>query len=459
MSLDFSDSIAGIATAPGQGGIAVIRLSGPQALRIAEKIFYPAGGRALSRHPKRKMVYGWVKEQNITLDEALACYMPGPQSFTAEDVVELHAHGGIYLSRRILEQCLSQGARLARPGEFTQRAFINGRIDLTRAEAIGQITEAKTALGLELSVNQLKGRLYEKIQSLKEKLQWVQSLVNASIDFPEEGVVFFHSSDIQNRLIACESELVSLLERSKNGILVREGFKAALTGRPNVGKSSLLNALLQEDRAIVTATPGTTRDVIEEGIDLMGIPLILTDTAGIRKTEDQVEQAGISKSIKALEQADIVLWIVDATNPDMTLLQEEAKVKANKPVFLIVNKRDQVGRPPELHPPLEIVERIDLCALRALDMIKLKERLGAYLQERVSGVLEETGLTNLRQQAAAQSALKALRQANACFKEAAGEELLSVDLAQTLSSLGEIVGETTPEEILNGIFANFCIGK
>lgn len=307
MNLDYSDTIAGVATAPGQAGVAIIRISGPEAIAIGNQLFRPAQGQLLSEQGARKLTYGWVQEGKKDLDEALACVMPGPHSFTAEDVVEIQAHGGIYLSRRILELCLTSGARMARPGEFTQRAFINGRIDLTRAEAIGEITSAKTALALEMSINQLKGRLYESIQKLKEKIAWAHSLINAGIDFPEEDVVFTHADEIRKRLLEVAQDLQQMLERAKGSMMVRSGFKAALTGRPNVGKSSLLNALLEEDRAIVTDIPGTTRDLIEESIDLDGIPLVLSDTAGIRETKDQIEQIGITKSLQAVKEADLIL--------------------------------------------------------------------------------------------------------------------------------------------------------
>jgi len=459
MTLDFSDSIAGVATAPGQAGVAIIRISGPEAIQIGNQLFRPAHGKLLSEQGARRLIYGWVTEGEKDLDEALACYMPGPHSFTAEDVVEIQAHGGIYLSGRILELCLKQGARMARPGEFTQRAFINGRIDLTRAEAIGEITKAKTGLALEIGINQLKGRLYESIQGLKEKIVWAHSLINAGIDFPEEDVVFTHEKQIRTALQDVSAQLIGMLEGARGSMMIRNGFKAALTGRPNVGKSSLLNGLLNEDRAIVTDLPGTTRDLIEESIDLGGIPLVLSDTAGIRDTKDKIEQIGITKSLRAVKEADLILWVVDATDPDLTLLEEEAKIKGEKPVFLLVNKCDLAAQPPLLEPPIPITMRIDLAAINHDQILKLKETLGRYMREQVSGSLEETSLTNLRQTQAAEAALKAVEAAAQALGEGMGEELLSVDLANALNHLGEIVGETTPDDILNGIFSNFCIGK
>ena len=457
MSFDFTDTIAGIATAPGVGGVSIIRISGDQALDISKSIFRPTGG-AISGRP-RTLAHGWLQKGGLDLDEVLCVYMPGPHSFTAEDVVEVHCHGGAAVSHYCLELAMASGARLSRAGEFTQRAFVNGRIDLTQAEAIDDITKAKTSLGLEISVNQLKGKLLNKIQELKEKVSWVLALVNASIDFPEEDTLFAHKSEILERLDWTKKELTELLQKSEGSLMVKEGFKLALAGVPNVGKSSLLNGFLNEARAIVTETAGTTRDIIEEAIEVKGLPIVLLDTAGIRATENEIEQMGIERSLKAMAQADLILWVVDATKPSIVIDEETLKAAQDKAIFVIYNKMDLAETKPELDFPFEPAGISYITAHKFEDIEKLKLEIFDYVESHISGLHEEASLTNLRQIAASQNALTATVQGLASFHDGVGEEVISFELAELLRCLGEIVGETTPDEMLNQIFANFCIGK
>ena len=457
MSFDFTDTIAGIATAPGVGGVSIIRISGDQALTISNNLFHPTGG-AIAKRP-RTLAHGWLQRDGQDLDEVLCVYMPGPHSFTAEDVVEVHCHGGAAVSHYCLELAMAGGARLSRPGEFTQRAFVNGRIDLTQAEAIDDITKAKTALGLEISVNQLKGKLLNKIQELKEKVSWILALVNASIDFPEEDTLFAHHSEIEERLEWTKTELTQLIKNSAGSMTVKEGFKLALAGVPNVGKSSLLNGFLKEERAIVTETAGTTRDIIEEAIEVKGLPLVLLDTAGIRATTNEIEQMGIERSIKAMAQADMILWVIDATQPAIDLNEETLGAAKDKPIFVIYNKMDLSTGKPDLKLPFVPAGISYITAHKAEDIESLKLAIFDYVESHISGLHEEASLTNLRQIVASKNALAATIQGLESFGAGVGEEVISFELAELLRALGEIVGETTPDEMLNQIFSNFCIGK
>ena len=450
----FDDTIVGPATAPGEAGVGIVRLSGPLSLSILQSFFSAKNPSSL--RPWR-LAYGFVLDQGQPLDEVLAVYMKPPKSYTAELVVEIFCHGGGLILRRVIELCLAQGARLAGPGEFTQRAFVNGRIDLTQAEAVGDLVRVKTDLGLHLVINQLKGKLYQRILALKEQLSWVLALLGASIDFPEEDVVFAHQEEITAKLTAARADLWALVQSAKGGRTVTEGYKLVLAGRPNVGKSSLLNGLLEEDRAIVTAIPGTTRDTLEESFSVGGVPVKLVDTAGLRDTEDLIEQMGISRSVGQLAQADLMLWVLDASAPDYHLPPEVLELRL--PKLLVYNKADLVTQPPL--PPAEWAQAqtISLSALSRSDLERLKAKLFALITTQVGPLSESGALTNLRQEEAAKRALSALDQGLQALKEGAGEELLSLELSLVLGALGEIVGETTPEEMLNRIFGSFCIGK
>ncbi|NQU62932.1 MAG: tRNA uridine-5-carboxymethylaminomethyl(34) synthesis GTPase MnmE, partial [SAR324 cluster bacterium] len=309
--ISHEDTIAGIATALGEAGVSIIRISGEQALPLTQKIFKAKSGKPIQQIINRVLTYGWIESEGQQLDEALLCIMRRPNSFTAEDVVELHCHGGVYLTRVILNLVLDAGARMANPGEFTQRAFLNGRIDLTQAEATNDLIRAKSQLELDLVINQLKGKLFQRITNIKEQIFWVLAVVNADIDFPEEDQIFAPRDQVDAKLTLAKSDLMKLIGSADTGIKIREGFKIVLTGKPNVGKSSILNGLLEESRAIVNQRPGTTRDTIEESCTIGGIAASLIDTAGIQPTTDVIEQEGISRALAAVERADLILWVID----------------------------------------------------------------------------------------------------------------------------------------------------
>lgn len=454
------DTIAGIATAPGEAGVAIIRISGDRAVTVAERIFSSKNNIPLKDQKNRMMAYGWIEKEGTQLDEVLLCIMRKPHSFTAEDVVEIHCHGGIYLSRIILNLVLDAGARLANPGEFTQRAFLNGRIDLTQAEATNDIIRAKSLLELDMVVNQLKGKLYERISAIKEGIAWILALVNADIDFPEEDQVFAHQEQVQEKLATIKTDLIRLIGSAERGIKIREGYRIVLTGKPNVGKSSILNGLLEESRAIVNQMPGTTRDTIEESCTIGGIPAALIDTAGIHETSDSIEQEGITRALAAVEKADLILWVIDMVDPSFENPLEGRANLSGIPTIVVLNKND-LFRSKSFQVPQEFadLDQLTISAKADEDIEKLRQIIYRQISGQGKSLSEETLLTNLRQKKSAENALKCLDQARQTMEQGAGQELLAIDLTQTLQALGEIVGETTPDDMLNEIFSRFCIGK
>jgi tRNA modification GTPase len=460
MALSSDDTIVAIATPLGVGGVGIVRLSGPQAVAIVEGFFRPTGGEGLAHSQSHLLRHGWVLRQGRAVDEALAVVMRAPHSYTREDVVEVHCHGGVLVLRTVLELAQAAGARLAEPGEFTLRAFLNGRIDLTQAEAVGDLVRSRSALGLQVAADQLRGRLHDAIAAVREDVQHVAALVAAGIDFPEEGVVFAHGNEIAARLHGVAERLEALLARAAQGRIVREGLAVTIVGRPNVGKSSLLNALLRESRAIVTEVPGTTRDTLEESAEIGGLMLRLVDTAGIRRTDDRVEREGIARARHAIARADLVLLVLDGAEPlgadDETLLDETPPAAS----LVVVNKRDlMAGAPPAWAPRLQGRAWVSLSALTGEGLPALEQHIRRWALSDERPVLEDALLTNLRQEQAARRALEATRGAQQALAQGLGEELLAVDLDRILLALGDILGVTTPDDLLGRIFAQFCIGK
>lgn len=460
MRLRNEDTIAAIATPLGTGGVGIVRLSGKDAVAIVAPLFRPRSGPGLLDSPSHKLLYGWLEREGEAVDEVLAVVMRAPHSYTREDVVEVHCHGGTLVLRTVLDLACRGGARLAQPGEFTWRAFLNGRLDLTQVEAVGDIVSARSALGLRVSANQLRGRLHGEIQILRDDVAHVAALVAAGIDFPEEDVVFSHREELRTRLELAQARLEALLRTADQGRILREGLAIAIVGKPNVGKSSLLNALLRENRAIVTDIPGTTRDTLEEGLDLSGLAVRLIDTAGIRETADVVEREGISRSERAIAMADLVLVVLDGTAPLDTADHQVLALAPADASLAVVNKRDRMAdaRPPwgaELggRPMVTVSARTG----EGLPALESWIREWALHDERP--LLEHAIITNLRQREAARLAHEALREALTGLAEGRGDELLAVDLSRTLDALGDIVGETTADDLLDRIFAEFCIGK
>ena len=461
MRLD--DTIAAISTAQQPSGLGVIRISGPQAIAATESIFRSSSGTSpLSEAPSHQFRYGWVADAEGWVDEVLAVVMRAPRSFTTEDVVELHCHGSVLVQQTILGLLIGQGVRLAEPGEFTRRAFLKGRLDLTRVEAIGDLIHARSKGGMRVAAQQLRGRLFESISAVQEQLVQVASLVEASIEFPEEGEQFTHREDCLHRIDHAVGELEHMLAHADQGRRLREGVATALIGRPNVGKSSLLNALLRESRAIVTAVPGTTRDLIEETVQLHGLAFRLTDTAGLRETTNEVESEGVRRTRNTWTEAELVVLVVDQSQPpdaeDLHLIAE-----ADPALTLVVqNKADlPSGREGQdaWCAALQGFESVRMSATTGEGLELLEARM---VRRAMGGELpraEELWITNLRQQQSVQQALDALRQARTTLEQETGEEYLAVDLRSALNALGAVVGETTADDLLARIFAEFCIGK
>ena len=461
-----NDTIAAIATPLGEGGIGIVRISGPEAVSIGDQMFAAKRGDTLAELGTYKVRYGRVlePETNRQLDEALALVMLAPHSYTGEDVVEIQCHGGVVVIREILDLTLRLGARLAEPGEFTKRAFLNGRLDLSQAEAVMDIIQSQTRLGLEVAVDQLEGSLSRRIVSLSEHLFDIVVRVEASIDFPEDDLPEILPDEIDDVIVQSLEELDELLATADEGKMLREGLRTVITGRPNVGKSTLLNKLLDENRALVTDIPGTTRDAIEETINLRGIPLRLVDTAGIRETGDVVERLGVERSLELLDQADLVLHVLDRSVPlsedDLALLQRTEGRRR----LILINKADlppvwdaaelgELSESPVLETSLVTEDR------QVVD--ELAEAILACIGSgrTVSAVGSRAMLTRARHKQAVQNAQASLRQALETVRQGLPLDLIAVDLYAALEFLGEITGETVRENVLDRIFAQFCIGK
>jgi tRNA modification GTPase len=496
-SIIFDDTIAAISTAPGAGAIAIVRLSGKDAFRIAEAIFV-AGKKAASRGQSwtsHFALHGYIKDiqSDVLVDEVVLIPYKGPNSYTGEDLIEINCHGGAVVTNEILNLCLKNGARLARAGEFTQRAFLHGRMDLTQAEAVYDLIQAKTSRQSRLAVSALTGELGVQIRSVRNKLLELLSRVVAGIDFPEE-VGETPLDDIEAILTAALEKLGRLAATARTGRFLREGLRLAIVGKPNAGKSSLLNQLLQFDRAIVTDIPGTTRDSLEELLDMNGIPVILTDTAGIRTTDDQVEKIGIERSRNAVEQADLVLFLCDLnspwTNDDRLILQ----MIGPKPFVALGNKVDLQpsfsfaghGRSESSSPTRKAVATADLSAPRslqtvedkqsfledtehALSRIEISARTGENLERLTDFVsswvvnekqLQEVGGSlNRRQGQLCEKAIVSLNLAREAVQNEMPQDCLATDLKCAVDQLSEVCGESVSEEIIANVFANFCIGK
>lgn len=457
MRLD--DTIAAVATPLQPSGLGVIRVSGTEAVSLVEPLF-KGRERPLKKAETHKLLYGWIHDEGELLDKVLLVVMRAPHSYTTEDVVEIQCHGSPLVLRTILDLVLRQGARLAEAGEFTQRAFLHGRLDLTQVEAVADLIHASSEVGAKLAAQQLHGKLYQAIDIVKKQVVSIASLIEAGIEFPEEGLEFTQREDCLQRLDHACADLENMLSHAEQGRRMREGFAVALIGRPNVGKSSLLNTLLREQRAIVTTIPGTTRDSIEESVQIQGVAFRLTDTAGIRKTADLLETEGIRRTQIVRDKADLVLLILDSseqlTEEDQTLIHDVEQERT----IVVLNKKDRLSaKLPEWYEAISAMESVLISAKTGDGCDELESCLFAKATQGGLPQQDEIWITNRRQQQAAKNALDALQQAREIFENSDGEEFLAVDLRSCLNALGEIVGETTPDDLLGQIFSEFCIGK
>jgi len=457
-----TETIAAIATAPGMGGIGIIRISGPDALPLLHRLFVPH--RPHPHFASHKLYYGTIiASDGQVLDQALAVYMRAPATYTREDVVELHCHGSYLVLGEILQRVLELGARPAENGEFTKRAFLAGRIDLTQAEAVLDLLQAQTAKGARLAANQLQGELFHTLEAIRQAMIGLLALLEVAIDFPDDDVEIFDPEQVAGPLRA---EIIAPLEQlmvlSEQGKIVREGVKVVIAGRPNVGKSSLLNGLLQEERALVTSTPGTTRDTIEELIAIGGIPVQLIDTAGIRMHEDPVEALGIERARQKLRQADLVLFLIDAERGMGERDDELYRSLQGQNHLVVINKRDLVS-------PEALALLVDQFPQQRTVAISARERQGLdALQEALyravvadKGALCEqmTCAPNARHRSILAKTLGCCQRFEQAMQAGASVDLLAVELQAALDYLGDITGLTTPDEVLDAVFSRFCIGK
>ncbi len=472
-------TIVALSTPVGTGGVAVIRMTGPQAFEIADKVFVSAFGKKLSKAESHKALYGWIVEpsKNIDskkmdstnfdadntekIDEVLALVMRGPRTFTGEDTVEINCHGGMYICNRIIEALIGAGAQMAEPGEFSKRAFLNGKMDLTKAEAVMDMISAQTSYSLKAAVNQLGGNLADKIDELRSKLIDTIVAMEVNIDYPEYDVPEISDEEVNENCLAVRSEVQRLLSTAESGRMLRQGVKVAIVGKPNVGKSSLLNMLLREQRAIVTAIPGTTRDVLEETLDLGGIPIRIMDTAGIRETEDIVEKIGVERAFASIEESDLALLVLDATRniePEELELLERVK---NRQYLVVLNKTDAGWQSREsvlaALPGVDPERFIEISAKEQLGIEGLTEQIKRLFFGGDILVSDRPMVANMRQKQALVRADEAL--ARVIDGYGFEQDLLLIDIRQACDYLGEVSGRSTQEDVIGEIFSRFCLGK
>lgn len=455
------DTIAAIATAPGEGGIGIVRISGEKSLEVAQSIFKSKSGKMIKDYNTRTLIYGKIVDGEKVIDEVLVAYMKGPNSYTAEDVIEINCHGGFISVKKILELILSKGVRIADAGEFTKRAFLNGRIDLSQAEAIIDVIKSKTDMAHEVAQNQLEGSLAKKIKDLRMNVTEVLAHLEVSIDFAEEDVEEITYQTLEEKSLELRNEIKKLYDTAESGKILRDGLKTVIVGKPNVGKSSLLNSILGENRAIVTDIAGTTRDVIEEFVNIKGIPLKIVDTAGIRETEDVVEKIGVEKSRESFSTADLVIMVLDASRKlseeDMEILES---IK-NKKTIVLLNKVDLEAQI-ELEKIKEFVSSDDIIEISALKNQGIEE-----LQDKIESMVYQGSvknssnlmITNSRHKDALFKAYESITDAISAIEQRMPYDFIEVDFKNIWDYLGYINGDTVREDLLDTIFANFCIGK
>ncbi len=466
-----TDTIAAIATAMSNSGIGIIRISGDQALKTAGRIFRTPGGRSLDfeKVPSHTIHYGYIWNEDEKVDEVLLMVMKGPRSYTTEDTVEINCHGGVRMVRKILEIVIQHGARTAEPGEFTKRAFLNGRIDLSQAEAVADVISARNEYALKNSMEQLGGALSRRVKELRAQILYEIARIESALDDPEHISLDGYSDELLEKIGIISSEIEGLIRSADDGKVITEGIKTVILGKPNAGKSSLMNVLIGQERAIVTDVAGTTRDTLEEHIDLQGISLNVVDTAGIRDTEDVVERIGVERARKAAREGNLLIYVVDGSTPldendeeIMALIRRDPSVDefVDKKVIVLLNKTD-----------LKIcVEKEDLEQLtgRRVIPISAKEEQGIDdLTDEIRRMFfhgelkfnEEVYITNVRHKEALHDALESLNMVRNSIIQGLPEDFYSIDLTDAYENLGKIVGESVGDDVVNEIFAKFCMGK
>ena len=469
-----NDTIAAIATALSDSGIGIIRISGDDAIYIVDSIFRsPSGKRILTKVQSHTVHYGYIvdKEENV-IDEVMVVVMKAPKSYTTEDTVEINCHGGVLVVQKVLQTVLENGARISEPGEFTKRAFLNGRIDLSRAEAVIDVIHSQNEYALSSSVSQLKGRLSDKIHKLREDILYQIAFIESALDDPEHISLDGYPEQLAVKVTYFQQEIANLLATADNGRLIKEGISTVIVGKPNAGKSSLLNMLLGEDRAIVTEIAGTTRDALHETINLHGISLNMIDTAGIHETQDVVEKIGVERAKKYAMDADLILYVVDASGNIDEDDQNIISLLDDKKAIILLNKSDLENKITEESLKENLVKRLkhseDIRILRTSTIDPSSENSGMEeLEETIRNMFFEGELkqnnelvvTNLRHKEALQDALHSLQLVERSIEDGMPEDFYSIDLTSAYASLGKIIGEEVDEDVVNEIFSKFCMGK
>ncbi len=456
-----SDTIAAVATSMNASGIGIIRISGTESISIVEKIFCPAKKqKKLTEQKSYTIHYGTIVEDGEVLDEVIVLLMRGPHSYTAEDTVEIDCHGGVYVMHQILNLVIKKGARVAEPGEFTKRAFLNGRIDLSQAEAVIDVISSQNTYALKSSIQQLKGSVQRLTKSIREKVLYEIAYIESALDDPEHISLEGYPESLHKKIKELLQEMERLLKESEQGKILREGIRTAIIGKPNAGKSSLLNALLGEERAIVTEIAGTTRDTLEEQIRLRGLTLQMIDTAGIRKTGDKIEQIGVERAKQMMEEADLILYVIDASSALDENDKEIMPLLKEKRVIVLLNKTDLQER--------ITAEEVQRFLEKPVIRISAKEEKGlSELEDKIEQMFltgglswnDEVYLTNLRQKTAMEEAKASLQKVEESILLGMSEDFYSIDLMDAYEALGRIIGESVGEDLVNEIFEKFCMGK
>ena len=455
-------TIAAVATAMSPSGISIVRVSGPQSWEMVNEIFRTPGGKKnLLEQSSHTIHYGMIWDQGEMVDEVLVMLMRGPRTFTAEDTVEIDCHGGVLVTQRVLEAVMRQGARPAQPGEFTKRAFLNGRMDLSEAEAVMDVIHAQNNFALKASLNQLKGAVAQRVRQLRDRILDAIAFIEAALDDPEHISIEGYADTLSGQLEPMMEEMDYLIRRSRNGRILAEGIRTVILGKPNAGKSSLLNVLSGQERAIVTEIAGTTRDVLEEQIRVGDMGMVIVDTAGIRDTEDLVEKIGVKRAMEEAESADLILYVVDSSVPLDENDREIMELIRDRKAVVLLNKSDlpvsvtvqELLKAVQGHPVISISAKQE----EGLD--KLEEILKSMFMEGEVSFNDQVMITNARHLACLQEAKKSLEMVRQSIEEGMPEDFFTIDLMEAYTQLGYILGEEVDEDLVNRIFKKFCMGK
>jgi len=461
------ETIAAISTGMSNSGIGIVRISGEEAFQVIDKIY--KGKEVLSKVQSHTIHYGYIVDGKETIDEVLVSIMRAPRTFTGEDTVEINCHGGVYVVKRVLDTVLRNGARPAEPGEFTKRAFLNGKMDLSQAEAVIDVITAKNEYALKSSMSQLKGSVKKKIEEIRKQIIYHTAFIETALDDPEHISVDGYGEQLEGVVETLSEELKDLIDSSENGRIMKEGIQTVILGKPNAGKSSLLNVLSGRERAIVTDIEGTTRDVLEEQIQIQGLNLNVIDTAGIRETEDKVEKIGVDKAKEYAEQADLIIYVVDASRELDENDIEIMKIIAGKKAVILLNKMDlnvliskenlEQQLQKEISGACENIPMIEISAKEEQGIRDFENMLKKmFLQGEIS-FNDEVYITNMRQKSALQDAYNSLKKVKESIEMGMPEDFYSIDLMDAYEALGSITGETIGEDLVNEIFSKFCMGK